>query len=64
MDATRVITWLRPVRESRSNVFWKKFSFPLNVRVSFPFSTPHYVDCTNEDGGGMTISWRFIFVRD
>ena len=38
VDATRVITWLRPIGKSRVNAFWKKFSFPLNVQVSFPFS--------------------------
>ena len=34
-DATRVITWLRPVGDSRADSFRKKVSFPPNVRVSF-----------------------------
>ena len=48
-DATRVITWLRPVRESRVDAFGKKVSFPPNFRVSFPSTGPHFLDCTNED---------------
>ena len=41
VDANGVITWLRPVGEARENTFWRKFSFPPNVRVSFPFSGLH-----------------------
>ena len=64
-DATRVITWLRPIGESRADAFWKKFSFPPNVRVSFPFSRPHYVDYTNEDRGGMnSIYWPKIHINE
>ena len=37
VDATRVITWLRPVGKSRVDAFWKKFSFPLNVQIYFSF---------------------------
>ena len=33
-DATRVIAWLKPIRESRADAFWKKFSFPPYVWVS------------------------------
>ena len=49
VDVNEVITWLRPVREARADAFWKKFSFPPNVQVSFPSSGPHFVDRTNED---------------
>ena len=52
-DATRVITSLRPTKESRADALWKKVSFPLNVRVSFPSLGPHYVDCTDGNQGGM-----------
>ena len=44
VDAIGVITWLRLVGEFRVDGFWKKFSFPLNVWVSFPSLRPHYVD--------------------
>ena len=49
--ATRVITWLRPDKESQANAFWEKFTFPPNVRVSFPSSRPHFADYTEEDQG-------------
>ena len=64
-DATRVITWLRPIGESRVDAFWKKFSFPPNVQVSFPSSRPHYVDCMDEDWGGMnSIYWPKIHISE
>ena len=34
-DAIVVITWLRPVGESRADALRKKFSFPSYVYVSF-----------------------------
>ena len=46
-DATGVITWLRFVGEFSTYAFWKEFSFPPNIRVSFPPPGPHYVDCTD-----------------
>ena len=49
VDTTRVITWLRPVGEHRANAFWKKFSFPSNVRVSFPPLGPSFANSTEED---------------
>ena len=52
-DAKGVITSLRPVGESRANVFWKIFSFPPHVRVSFSTSGPQFVACTNRDLGVM-----------
>ena len=52
-DATGAITWLITIRKSGADAFWKKFSFPPNVQVSFPSSRPHYVDCTYEDQGRM-----------
>ena len=39
-DAIVVITWLRPVGESRADALWKKFSFPSYVYVSFSSSGP------------------------
>ena len=41
VDVVGVITWLRHIEESRAYAFWKKFSFPPNVRVSFSSSGPH-----------------------
>ena len=41
-DATRVITWLRLVGESKADAFWKKFPFPPNVWVSFPSLGPQF----------------------
>ena len=38
VDANGVITWFKLVGEARENAFWRKFSFPPNVRVSFPSS--------------------------
>ena len=64
-DATGVIMWLKPVGESRADAFWKKFSFPPNVRVSFPSLGPHYVDCTDGDRGGMnSICWPEIHISE
>ena len=64
-DATGVITWLRLVGESRAYSFWKKFSFPSNVRVSFPSSRPHYVDCMDKALGGMnSIYWPEIHISE
>ena len=51
VDITEVITWLRLVGESRASAFWKKFSFPPNVRVSFPSSGTRFVDCKDKDRG-------------
>ena len=48
-----VITWLKPIREARGDVFWRNYSFPPNVWVSFPSSRPQFIACTKEDGGGM-----------
>ena len=39
-NATRVIMWLIPIEEYRANAFWKKFSFPPYVQVSFSSSGP------------------------
>ena len=65
VDAARVITWLRPIREFRVDAFWKKFSFPPNIRVSFPSSGSHYVDCTDGDRGGMnSIYWMEIDISE
>ena len=53
VDTTRVIMWLRPVREPQVDAFWKKFSFPSNVWVYFSSSGPHFINCTEEDRGGI-----------
>ena len=44
---------LRSVGESRANPFWKKFSFPPNVRVLFSSLGPRFAACMEEDRGGM-----------
>ena len=49
VNAAGIITWLILVGESRADTFWKKFSFPPNVQVSFSFSGPRFADCTEED---------------
>ena len=36
VDANGVITCLRPIREARAYVFWRKFSFPPLFRFLFP----------------------------
>ena len=62
-DATGVIMWLTLVGEFRADAFWKKFSFPPNVRVSLPPLGPHYVDCMDGDWGGMnSIYWPEIHI--
>ena len=63
VNANGVITWLRPVGEARTYAFWRKFSFPPNVQVSFPSTGPHFMDCTNEDRGVMNfIYWPKIHI--
>ena len=52
-DANIVITWIRPVGESREDAFWKRFYFPLYVSVSFSSSGPQFVAYTNRDRGVM-----------
>ena len=57
VDSVRVIMWLKPIREPWAGAFWKKFSFPPNVRVSL-MSSRFCVDvCTDKDHGDM----NFIF---
>ena len=48
-DANGVLTWLRPIGESRADAFWKRFSFPPHVRVSFSTLGPQFVACTDGD---------------
>ena len=63
VDATGVITWLRPVREFRADAFWKKFSFPSYVRVSFSLLGPQFVACMDGDRGIMnSIYWLEIHI--
>ena len=57
VNADEVITWLKPVGETQVNVFWNKYSFPLNVRVSFLLSEPQSESYTKEDRGVM----KFIY---
>ena len=52
VDATRVITWLSLVWESWADAFWKKFSFPPNIRVLFSSSGHRFMARTEEDRGG------------
>ena len=52
VNSVRVITWLRPVGESWADTFWKKFSFPPNVKVLFSSSWPRFAACTEKDRGG------------
>ena len=63
--ATGVITLLRLIREPEVDTFWKKFSFPPNFWVSFPSSGSHFVDCTEEDCGGINfIYWLMIHISE
>ena len=39
-DANKVLTWLRPTRKPQADAFWKRFSFPPQVRVYFSSSGP------------------------
>ena len=65
VNANGVITWLRPVEEARTYAFWRKFSFPPNVRVSFPSTRPHFMDRTDEDRGVMNfIYWLEIHISE
>ena len=64
-DAIGVITWFRPVEESRVDAFWKKFFFLPNIWVSFPSSGPYYVGYMEEDRGGMnSIYWLEIHISE
>ena len=45
VDSIEVITWLKLVGEPRADAFWKKFSFPPNVRVLSMSSGPRIVTC-------------------
>ena len=63
VNADGVITWLKPVGETQVNVFWNKYSFPLNVRVSFLLSEPQYESCREEDRGVMNfIYWNEVHI--
>ena len=65
VDAAKVITWLRPVRESRGDAFWKKLDFPPNVGVLFSSSGPHFTTCTEEDRGGMNFMyWSKVHISE
>ena len=64
-EANRVITWLKPVRESQADALWKRFSFPPHVRVSISTLGPHFVDCTDGDRGTMnSIYWLEIHISE
>ena len=52
-DANGVINWLRLIGESRANAFWKRFSFPPHVRVSFSTLGSQFMACTDGDQGVM-----------
>ena len=53
VNAGGFITWLISIREVRADTFWKRYSFPPNVQLSFPLLRPHFVARTKEDQGGM-----------
>ena len=65
VDSAGVIKWLRSVGEARANSFWKRYSFPPNVWVSFPSSRPHFADCTEEDREGMNFMyWSKVHISE
>ena len=46
-DPNGVITWLKLVGEPRVDAFWRKYSFPSQVCIAFPFSGSQFVAYTN-----------------
>ena len=65
IDASRVITWLKPVKETRTDALWSKYSFPPNVRVFFPLLGPQFVVGTEEDRGMMNfIYWLEVHINN
>ena len=52
-DSNRVITWIKPVGKSRADAFWKRYSFPPRVRVSFSNLGPQFMTCKDGDRGVM-----------
>ena len=65
VDAARVIIWLKTIRKSWAYAFWKKFSFPSNVRVYFSSLRPRLTACTKEDKGGMNfIYWLEVHISE
>ena len=50
-DANGVLTWLKPVRDPRMDAFWRKYTFPPQVRVSFPSLGPQFA-------AFMDMEWR------
>ena len=65
IDAAWAITWLRSVGESRANTFWKKFSFPPNVRALFSSMGPLFATCMEEDRGGMNFMyWSEVHISE
>ena len=53
VDANGVITWIRPIGESRADAFWKRFSFPPHVHALFLSLGPQFVFCIDGDRGVM-----------
>ena len=53
VDANRVITWIRPIKESWADAFWKRFSFPSYVCVSLSSLRPQFVAYMDRDRGVM-----------
>ena len=51
VDANGVLTRLKPVGDPNADAFWRKYSFPPQVRVSFPSSGPQFTACTDMDRG-------------
>ena len=64
-DPNGVITWLKHVGEPRANAFWRKYSFPPQVRFAFPSSSSQFAACTNMVLGQMNcIYWPKIHISE
>ena len=50
---------LRLVGEAPAYAFWKIYSFPPNVWVSFPSLSSHFTTYTEEDRGGMNSMYMY-----
>ena len=65
VDPNSVITWLKPFGELRANAFWRKYSFPPQVRVAFPSLGSQFAACTDMIRGQMNcIYWPEIHISE
>ena len=53
VDAYGTLTRLKLVEQARADAFWKRFSFPPQIRVSFSTSGLQFVACTDKDRDAM-----------